>query len=411
MDTVVAFLNELGRAFRIVDAIDILLVSVFLYAGLVWFRQTASRGVLIGVATLGIIYFLAQGLDMYLTSLAFHTTFAVVVFVMVIVFQEDLRRMFERLSSLRTVRFAQRPVVDFDTDQLVEAAFHLAAGRIGALIVLKGSEPLERHLNGGVPLHGRLSKPLLYSVFDSHSPGHDGAAIVERDRIVQFAAHLPISKNTKLIAGRGTRHSAALGLSECSDALIIVVSEERGVVSVAESGKLKEMETAADWKRRLRSFPAHTSRNVAHPLWQRLIFQHARLKLLSLAIAVVAWFVLVYDPSNLYRTFVVPIEYRSLPNQLVLDEAAPVEARVTLAGSERDFRFLDPGGLRIALDLSGARTGLREFPVTDRTMSLPANLTPYRIEPRIIRLYFRERQVDVNRPVAPAGNSGASASP
>ncbi len=151
-DTIVSFFEELRRTFRLVDAIDILLVSVFLYAALVWFQRTASRGVLIG----------------------------------------------------------------------------MAASKTGALIVVKGKEPLERHLNGGVALTGRVSMPLLFSIFDSHTPGHDGAVIIEADRVTQFAAHLPISKNTAQIKGRGTRHSAAFGLSERSDALTIVASEERG---------------------------------------------------------------------------------------------------------------------------------------------------------------------------------------
>ena len=99
-----SFLDELGRTFRFVDAVDILVVAIFLYAGLVWFQRTTSRGALVGVAVLAIIYFLARSLDMYLTSLVFQTTFAVVLFILVVVFQEDLRRVFERISSLGSVR-------------------------------------------------------------------------------------------------------------------------------------------------------------------------------------------------------------------------------------------------------------------------------------------------------------------
>ncbi len=385
-----SFLDELGRTFRIVDAVDILLVSVFLYAGLVWCQRTASRGVLIGIAALAVVYFLARGLDMYLTSLAFHTTFAVLLFILVVVFQEDLRRMFERVSTLRSVGFGQTHDVNSNVDQLVESVFNMAASRTGALIVLKGKEPLQRHLNGGVLLGGRASKPLLYSIFDAHTPGHDGAVIIDNGRIERFAAHLPISKNTKELAGRGTRHSAALGLSEQSDALAIVISEERGVVSVAESGKLKEMATAAALKRDLDKFFATTFPRVTQPFWKRFIIQHGRLKLLAVAIAIVAWFVLAYDPHTVQRTFVVPIVYRNLPTDLVLDESAPDEVRVTLSGSERNFRFLEPSSLKVTIDLAGVQTGVQELSITDRNIRLPANLSPYRIEPKIIQLYLRE---------------------
>jgi uncharacterized protein (TIGR00159 family) len=388
------FFDELRRTFRVVDAVDILLVSVFLYGSLLWFQRTASRGVLSGVTALAAVYFIARGLDMYLTALAFHTTFAVLLFILVVVFQEDLRRLFEHVAALRTVRFRQNSDVFSDLDELVELLFHMAHTRTGALIVLKGKEPLARHLHGGVALGGRLSKPLLYSIFDSHTPGHDGAVILEHDRIEQFAAHLPISKNSQEIAGRGTRHSAALGLSECSDSLTVVVSEERGVVSVAEAGELTEMATATDLKQRLVAFFAAKFPNVTQPFWKRFLIQHGQLKILALSIAVVAWFVLAYDPHTLQRTFVVPTEYRNLPRDLLLDETAPNEARVTLSGSERNFRFLEPGSLKVTLDLAGAHAGYQEFPITDRNIRLPLNLMPYRIEPRIIRLYLRERSSD-----------------
>ena len=391
IETVLSFLEELRRTFRIVDAIDILLVSLFLYAGLVWFRRTASRGVLSGVALLAVIYFLARGLDMYLTSLAFQTTFTVLLFVLAILFQEDLRRMFERVSAFRSVRIRQAPEVGMEVDELVEAIFKMANARTGALIVFKGAEPLKRHLDGGIPIGGRISKPLLYSIFDSHTPGHDGAVVIDHHRIEQFAAHLPISKNTREITGRGTRHCAALGLSECSDALTVVISEESGVVSVAEAGKLKEMSTAAELKRHVETFLSSKFPSVAEPTWRRRLTQHGHLKLLALALAVAAWFVLAYDPNTVQRTFVVPLEYRNLPNKLVLDETVPNEARVTLSGSERNFRFLDPASLKITLDLAEARLGFYDLAITERNIQLPMNLSPYRIEPSVIRMYLREK--------------------
>ena len=368
---------------------------MFLYAALLWFQRTASRGVLLGMALLTVVYFLARGLDMYLTSLAFHTTFAVLLFILVVVFQEDLRRLFERVSAVRSVQFRRTRAIPIDLDALVESVFEMARLRTGALIVLKGREPLHRHLIGGAELQGRLSKPLLVSLFDSHTPGHDGAVVIERDRVAQFAAHLPISKNTEVIAGRGTRHSAALGLAECSDALTIVVSEERGVVSVAEAGELTEMSTASDLMKRLQRFFRTTFPETSQSLWRRLLVQHGGLKIMSLLVAIVAWFVLAYDPHTVQRTFAAPVEYRNLPESLELDESAPSEARVTLSGSERDFRFLDPGTLKISLDLEDFREGFQEVVVAEKHIRLPGDLSLYRIEPRVIRLWIRQHHREV----------------
>ncbi len=400
MEPLYSFFYELRDSFRIVDAIDILLVSACLYAILVWFKRTASRGVLIGLAALAAVYFLARGLDMYLTSLAFHTTFAVLLFVLVVVFQEDLRRLLESVSAFRSLKFGRKQDVSIRLESLVESVFEMAASNTGALIVLKGKEPLERHLNGGIALNGRMSNQLLYSIFDSHTPGHDGAVVVENDQITQFAAHLPISTNAKAIAGRGTRHSAALGISERSDALTIVVSEERGVVSIAEAGKLVEMASPAKLKKRLRLYFDATFPASSQTLPRRFILQHGLLKVLSLIIAIAAWFVLAYNPHTVQRTFAVPIEYRNLPQQLELDETAPSEARITLSGSEREFRFLDPGSLRISLDLPDARVGFQEVVVAEPNIRLPSNVALYRIEPRIIRLYARHERRLSNRQTA-----------
>jgi uncharacterized protein (TIGR00159 family) len=402
IDTILSFSAEFRRTIRMADGVDILLMSVFLYSALIWFKETASRRVLVGMSFLFVVYLLASALDMYLTSLVLHTGFAALLIVLVVIFQEDLRRMFESFASFGSLRRRLQRVkaISADVDALVEAAFILAGDRTGALIVLKGSEPLDRHLNGGVTLGGQISKPLLYSIFDASSPGHDGAVLVEGNRIEKFSAHLPISKNQKEIAGRGTRHSAALGLSECSDALIIVVSEERGVVSVAEGGKLKELDSAAALKARVEKYLESKFPQPTTATWKSFTVEHVRLKMLALTLAIVAWFALAYNPHTIQRTFVIPIEYRYQPTQLLLDERAPDEARVTLSGSERNFRFLEPGSLKISIDLTEARIGQQEIAITDKNVRLPTNMTMYRIEPRIIRLHLQE-------PIAPEARDGS----
>lgn len=391
MEAVLSIVDGLRDSFRIVDALDIALVSVFLYATLAWFQRAASRGVLLGLAFLTLVYFLARGLDMYLTSLAFHTTFAVLLFILVVVFQEDLRRLLERVSNFRSLEFGESQNIALDIDEVVEATFEMAASHTGALIVVKGLEPLQRHLNGGVALNGRLSKALLFSIFHPQTPGHDGAVVIERDRVTEFAAHLPISRNTDAIDGRGTRHSAALGLSESSDALTIVASEEQGDVSVAEAGELKQAPTPSALKERLELFFQTTYPATSQSLWRRVFIQHIRLKTLSFVLAVTAWMVLAHDPHTVQRTFAVPVEYRNLPAGVELDETAPSEARVTLSGSERHFRFLEPSSLKISLDLANASTGFHEVVVAERNIGLPSNVSLYRIAPRIIRLYIRTR--------------------
>ena len=108
--------------------------------------------------------------------------------------------------------------------------------------------------------------------------------------------------------------------------------------------------------------------------------------------AVLAWFVFAYQPNTIQRTFVAPVEYRNVPQSLVVDELAASEVRITLSGAERAFRFFDPGSLKVAVDLSGNRAGTLSIVVTDREVRVPANLNIYRIEPRILYITIRDQQ-------------------
>jgi len=388
MDILVSFLEEFWAHFRVVDALDILLMSAIVYWGLIWSKETASRRVLIGVTVVLILYFLSRAFDMVLVSLVLQTGFAVLIIILVVIFQEDLRRMFERIAGVRWFGGFRQPMpqLPFDVDALVKATFTLAGSKTGALIVIEGNEPLSRHIDGGVTLGGQISQPLLFSIFDSSSPGHDGAVVIRAGRIEKFATHLPISKNHNVIAGRGTRHSAALGLAECSDALTIVVSEERGTVSLAEAEQLVAVKSSSVLKERIESFLTTRFPTEQSGGMKDVLLRNGWLKLLAISLTVVAWFVLAYNPETIRRTYVVPIEYRGLPADHVLDDQPTTEARVTLSGLDRNFRFLEPGALKISIDLADTHAGGNAIAITDRQIRLPLNLALERIEPRTIRV-------------------------
>src|SRR5262245_61437702 len=181
------------------------------YAAIDWLRRARADLALVGIGILGIIYLLARQLGLGLTAWIFQGFFAVFLILIVVLFQADLRQGFERIAlwGLRRNRSAL-PAADSNA-QLVSAVAKLAATRRGALIVLPGRDPVERHLQGGIGLDGRLSEPLLLSLFDPHSPGHDGAVLVDRDLVRRFAVHLPLSADRSQLGMLGTRHAAALG--------------------------------------------------------------------------------------------------------------------------------------------------------------------------------------------------------
>lgn len=388
LDAIVAFFTSLFQAVRLADLFDIALVSAFLYAILLWLRRSASRRAIFAVSIFVGIYILASLSEMYLTEMLFQALFVVFAISAIIVFQSDIRRAVERLGTWRLSRRSRRaPGFSRTIDTLVEAAARLAATRTGALIAIRGSEPWDLHHEGGLELGGLITPPLLYSICDPGTPGHDGAILVEGDRITRFGVHLPLSTNLREVGDRGTRHTAALGLSEQCDALVVVVSEERGAISVAEGGRLRQLSSPIELKDRLEGFwRRHHGRKRRTASGQR---HSPKTALLAASLAVLLWLLFVYRSETVYRTFVVPIELRNLQTNAVLEEVAPIEARVTLSGSERAFRLLSPASLIVSLDLSGLDEGTNRVMIRSANLKLPSNLSLYHVDPHVVQVRMR----------------------
>tara|TARA_R110002072_G_scaffold238769_2_gene396290 strand:- start:181857 stop:183002 length:1146 start_codon:yes stop_codon:yes gene_type:complete len=377
---------EFLQTVHLTDVADMLIVSACVFVILRWIQTTASRGVAIASGILTAIYVIAEEFDLHLTTMLFQFGLTIAAVVFVVVFQDDIRRAVERLllaSRWRGRRTGTTTPTHIDT--LLKTVFDLAQIRRGALIVMSGDEPLDTHLDGGTELLGRISQPLLDSLFDPHSAGHDGAVIIQNGFVTRFGVHLPLSENREKSDGLGTRHRSALGLSERSDALILVVSEERGQVSIAQHGELRRHVSRDDLAEALNGHLASTDSVKRPNFWSRAS-GHPRTKLLSVLIAVAAWFMMASDRDQVQRVFVVPIEYRNVPAAVTLPESIRTEARVTFSATERAFQFIAPSTLKVSLDLSEAATGKDEFTLTDSSVRHPATLTVYRIEPRIIRL-------------------------
>ncbi len=398
-----SLLEDLYLSFRVADAFDIALVAIFIYTALTWFRQTTSRSVFVGVALLTLVYFAAKALEMHMTVFLFQAVFAVVLVALVVVFQEDLRRAFEGLAALRPVRDRWRSTTAgfAHTDTLVEAISGMAEKRIGALVVIKGGEPLGRHIVGGISTDSQISRPLLDSLFDPHSMGHDGAVVIEDQRIQQFAAHLPLSRNLQEVGARGTRHCAALGLSERCDALCIVVSEERGQISVAEQGKLTTMMTPADLKNRMVGFFEKHYPIETVGFWTRLVRQNARLKVASLLFACLAWFFLVYQAETIQKDFDVPIEFRNRPENLAIETPTPEPAIVTFSGYQQSFNLLVRADLKFSVNLAGFEAGRYRVALDSKSIRGNDGLHVERVEPTSIIVELRPVEETESAPTRP----------
>lgn len=373
---------------RIVELLDILIFATVVYGVLVLTLRGASRRGAVALAMVGFLYLFAKEWELYLTLAVFEVGFFVVLVAIAIVYQDDIRWATERIAQWVSGPHRGHSGFGDQTTRIAEdvsdVVFELAQRRIGALIVFRGTDDLHLHINGGHEIDAVPSKPLLLSLFDPASPGHDGAVVIADDRIATFGCHLPLARSNGRADERGTRHHAALGLADVSDALVIVVSEERGTVSVAKNRELRPITLP----RHLESIILDQTKGF-EPIKQgsavkRFVKEKPGLKLASLAIAIIGWWLVGYDSNQIYRTFVVPIEYRNVPKDLPLGDNLVIEARVTLSGSESAFRFLAPSTLSVALDVEAITNGQRRFSIDESMVRHPGNLKVTGIEPRAV---------------------------
>ena len=389
--------------------VDITFVSIVIYTMFFWLKKSRATFVVAGVLIASAIYLLARELRLHLATLLMQGFFAVILVAIVIIFQEELRRFFEQLAmwSLNP-RLRRRKVgrlMRREAEIVANTVWDLAEDRVGALMVVQGSDPIGRHLYGGVDLNGILSEPLLKSIFDPHSIGHDGAVVIDGGRVNQFSCHLPLSRNLEKLKKSGTRHAAALGLAELSDALSIVVSEERGTVSIARDGQIKEYKDKQEFQQTLESFFNRVNPVTRGKTLRMFLGENLLEKTAAVFLAVVLWFVFVHESVILYRSYTVPVRHLGEPAGVSVRQVIPSEVKVILSGPRRDFYFVDPEDVHLTLklfDLTEAkRFGENKYQVTVQPSDLetPFELTVANIVPRTVMV-----QVDkplVHSPEAP----------
>lgn len=224
-----------------VDFADVLIVSVLLYYVLLWLQGTRAVPLMRGLLLILIVYVAGRFAGLHTINWLFEKFAAVIAVMLVILFQPELRRTLERFGRgrfLGTLGFTPLPHGSLYVRHIVRAIESLSETKTGTLIVLERMTGLTEYLESGVRLDATLSTDLLLSIFNPRSPLHDGAVIIQGERILAARCLLPISDSRVLDKRLGTRHRAAVGLSETSDALVIVVSEKTGIISVAENGFL-----------------------------------------------------------------------------------------------------------------------------------------------------------------------------
>ena len=384
--------------------LDILIVTLVIYTFLVVLKRTRRSGLIFtGIVIVGAMYLLARKLNLLLTVALLQGFFAVILVALIVIFQEDLRFFFERMAALwlerglpgykrRRTRLPRREV-----EILARTLGDLARGKIGALVVLRGKDSIARHLEGGEDVDGLLSESLLKSIFDPHSLGHDGAVVIGAGRIEQLGCHLPLSTNFDRLPRSGTRHAAALGIAERSDALCLVVSEEQGTIFMARQGELKPVSTASELASSLERFYDEIDPPAKTRSWTEIFRRNVREKALSFGLAAVLWIVVGYGSQMVNRTFEIPVRYGALPGDLLVTDITPAKVQVTFSGHRRAFTFIRPDDLKLDLNLWDLKKGEHHIAISTHALSFPPGIALEDIEPRRVRLLVeRKRPEKIN---------------
>ena len=258
-----SMLNNIGlpQSFHLTYIVEILILTVIIYELLIWVKNTRAwtllKGIVVVTAFALISYFF------HLTTLTWlmSKTAGVLVTVVVIVFQPELRRALEQLGRKNIIFsiFGTSAVIaeedrrsrDKINSEIVKAVFEMSKVKTGALIVMEKKVILNEYERTGIPIDALISSQLLMNIFEHNTPLHDGAVFIRNQRVVAATCYLPLSDNMELSKELGTRHRAGVGISEVSDSLTIIVSEETGAVSIAESGKLTRSVSPDDLKAKL----------------------------------------------------------------------------------------------------------------------------------------------------------------
>ena len=365
------------------DVVDIFLITFILYRLYVWIQGTRALRILIALAGLGFLYLLARWSGLFITTWILQYLWAVILVIAVVIFQSEIRQVLERMSPLRFFLGRLEALDRMVIEEIVRAAFELAQKRTGALIVFQRKDILEDHLRGGIPLDGRVSYEVLSSIFLPNSPAHDGAVIIQAGRMVSVGCYLPLSDNPSLPRNYGSRHRAAIGITERCDAISLIVSEERGEVLLAVGGEVTPKTNPEDLQRQLESMLLKSERPKVR--WQAALTTNVVTKIVSFIAVVVLWG-LIAGQQRAEMWLTVPLEYRNMPTNMEIAGDLLNRVEVGIRGPRGMMSRITPDQIRAYVDLSQATSGPNYIRLTAENFQAPFGAEITKMSPSSVRI-------------------------
>ena len=365
------------------DIVDISLVSYILFRFYVLFRGTNAFRVLIGMTMLWFFQQVAVSMGLIVTSWVVQGIVALGAFIIIVIFRNEIRSVLQA-SRLKAILWdiSSKAVIS-TIEIIVQSVYDMGLRKCGALIVFPGKDDVAEVVQSGIPWKGEISKEMILSVFWPDNPVHDGAAIIQGDQIIQVSAILPLSRRDDLPTYYGTRHRAALGLAEATDALIIAVSEERGDVVVARGGTLKVVKQKRKLEQILRQHKGVASQKGRELIKEKLMVAAAAL--FSVIFITGVWFSVSRGGDTLL-TFESPVVYLNRDPSMEIVQTSVNTVSLELEGSGALIKSIKPDQVQVKLDLTQSKVGPNSFSITRESISLPPGIVLKAVTPTVVEV-------------------------
>jgi uncharacterized protein (TIGR00159 family) len=367
----------------------VVLAAAF-YILLLWARQAQALRTALVIIGLRAGALLAERFELVITSWVLNATAAISLVLLLVVFQAELRYALLRLENI--LRLGPRPGAAFEAvyRDVATSAFHMAAERIGALVVITRKDNLNATATGGVRMNAEVSKKLLEAVFKKDSPLHDGAVVIDGDHILRANSILPLSNRQDLPPMYGTRHRSAMGMAERTDALVVVVSEERGEVTLMHDREARMVTDAETLERLLNRLHARPPQTVRQRV-RGMLFANLGFKTAAVAMAGLIWAFSLNDAGATIRTVPVQVEFVGIPRGLDISEQSTDHLTVQLRGKAWMMDTIGVTRMVARFNLSASREGSVRLPVQADALNLPPGVVLERVTPPTVQIRLRAR--------------------
>jgi len=378
-----AILSNIGLP----DILDILFISIVSYQLYVWFWGTKAFKALIGIVLLSGIFMVAKSWGLFLTTWVFQILWQVFVILLIILFQQEIRQMLERFNPLKTFGFKHGSDKENWIPSVAGWAFDAANKRIGALIIFERTDLVFDLITKGISMECDPQPEILNSIFYKESPLHDGAILISNGKISKISCYLPLSAREDLPQEWGTRHRAALGLTEQCDARVMIISEERGEVSFAGDQGIQKVTDPEELSALIENvvlWYKEPDTNIKDKI-KSWFTRRYQIKAAVFALVFILWLVFA-GQQNFEKKIDLPITFKNTPAELMVSEPIDPTISITCRGLRKDVSLLNKNNMTTSIDLFAARPGTSFYGINTGNLTLPndrihvVNINPARIE-------------------------------